>query len=198
MITIVDYSAGNITSVRKALEYLGQETCVTSDPETAARARRLVLPGVGHFAATARLELSGMKDAIATALASGAQFLGICVGMQWLFQSSEEAPGCRGLGVFHGTCRRFPENAKSPHVGWNSIEVERPSRLFNGIESGSFVYFTHSYRALTGNGTVAVTDYGSPFAAAVEQSNVFGVQFHPEKSGAIGLTLLRNFTELPC
>lgn len=198
MITIIDYSAGNLASVRKAFEHLGHETCITCDPEMIERARRLVLPGVGHFATTARLEHSGMKDAIATAIASGALFLGICVGMQWLFEWSEEASGCRGLGAFRGCCGRFPDHAKSPHVGWNSIEIERSSRLFRGIESGAFVYFTHSYRALPGTGTVAIASHGSPFAAAVEQSNLFGVQFHPEKSSAIGLKLLRNFVELPC
>ncbi len=197
MITIVDYSAGNLASVRKAFEYLGCETCIAGDPEEVARAQRIVLPGVGHFSSTARLEQRGLKDAIKERIAVGTPFLGICVGMQWLFEGSEEAPGCAGLGVFPGFCERFPEGTKSPHVGWNSIAVT-PARLMRGLGDGAFVYFTHSYRAGIGAATVAVTEYGSPFSAAVERENVFGVQFHPEKSGPLGLALLRNFVELPC
>ncbi len=198
MITIIDYSAGNLTSVRKAFEHLGYEACITCDPEQVARSQRIVLPGVGHFSSTARLEQRGLKQAIAERIAAGVAFLGICVGMQWLFEGSEEAPGCGGLGAFRGACKRFPEGMKTPHVGWNSIALERPSRFFRGVQNDAFVYFTHSYRMLVGDGTVAITEYGSPFAAAVERENVFGVQFHPEKSGAVGLALLRNFAELPC
>lgn len=198
MIAVVDYKAGNLTSVMKSLAAVGADAVSTEDPEVVRRAEKIILPGVGHFAATEFLEQRGLKQAIAERAAAGVPFLGICVGLQWLFSGSTEAPGHAGLGVFRGLCERFAEGKKIPHVGWNSLTVREDSRLMAGIPGGSFVYFTHSYRAPVVNETVAVTNYGEDFTAAVERENVMGVQFHPEKSGAAGLRMLRNFVELPC
>jgi len=198
MIAIVDYGAGNLTSVKKALDWLRQESVITSDPGTVAKAAKVVLPGVGHFAATAVLETSGLRHAIAHSISRGIPFLGICVGMQWMFAGSEESPDTPGLGLLPGVCERFPAQVKSPHVGWNQLEIAPSSTLFRGLPSSSFVYFTHSYRApLTGT-TTAGCEYGGRFSAAVERDRVFGVQFHPEKSGEVGLRLLGNFCELEC
>jgi glutamine amidotransferase len=196
MIAIVDYGAGNLTSVRKAFEYLGAEIQVTANPADLARAHKIVLPGVGHFNATRAMEESGMRQAIQQSIAAGKPFLGICVGMQWLYQGSEEAPELPGLGLFSGMCRTFPVAWKSPHVGWNSIEISARSRLLRGVDSGCYVYYTHSYSAPITPETAACTQYGMPFAGAVERDATFGVQFHPEKSGPAGLTILRNFCEL--
>jgi glutamine amidotransferase len=198
MIAVVDYGAGNLTSVMKVLDHLSVNAIVTRDPETVVRAGKIILPGVGHFSATAILEQTGLRAAILHKVEQGAHFLGVCLGMQWMFEFSAEAPGSRGLGLFSGACERFPENVKSPHVGWNSLTRRDASRLFRGIPSGSFVYFTHSYRAPVVNATVARCEYGGEFSAAVEQGNLFGVQFHPEKSGAVGLKLLENFRDLSC
>jgi len=196
MIAIVDYGAGNLVSVKKALDWLGQECTITSDPQQVAEAKKVVLPGVGHFASTESLEQTGMRQAIEDAIADGIPFLGICVGMQWMFAGSEEAPRTRGLGVFDGECDCFSSNVKSPHVGWNQLEVDPASRLLRGVPSGAFVYFTHSFRARMNAATVACCEYGGRFSAAVERDQLFGVQFHPEKSGEIGLKLLGNFCAL--
>ncbi len=196
MIGIIDYGAGNLMSVQKAFEYLGARAAVIRRPHEVTAADKLVLPGVGHFVATVALRENQMRDAILDAIASGKSFLGICLGMQWLFDGSEEAPDISGAGLFPGRCRALPKSVKSPHVGWNTIEVRRESRLLRGLESTSFLYFTHSFAAPVSNGTAAVAHYGSAFAAAVERGNVFGVQFHPEKSAHPGLTILRNFCEL--
>ena len=198
MIAVVDYKAGNLTSVVKALRAVGAHVTVTEDPEVVRRAEKIVLPGVGHFAATRFLETRGLKDAMSARIAAGVPFLGICVGLQWLFSGSTESDDARGLGTFDAVCERFTEGRKIPHVGWNSLTVLENSRLMAGVPSGSFVYFTHSYRAPVIHDTVAVTDYGDPFTAAAEHENVMGVQFHPEKSGVTGLRILRNFVELPC
>ncbi len=198
MIAIVDYRAGNLTSVKKALDRVGAESFVTSDPEAIADAEKIVLPGVGHFAATEVLATSGMRSALEDAIRRQVPFLGICVGMQWLFESSEESPETRGLGIFTGECAHFPEEVKSPHVGWNDLLLEGSSRLLAGVPQNSFVYFTHTYRAPVVTGSVARCEYGGAFSAVVERGQVFGVQFHPEKSGEVGLTILRNFCELPC
>jgi len=198
VIAVVDYKAGNLTSVMKALAAVGANAVSTEDPEIVRRAEKIILPGVGHFAATEFLEQRGLKQAIAERAAAGVPFLGICVGLQWLFSGSTEAPGHAGLGVFPGLCERFAEGKKIPHVGWNSLTVREDSRLMAGIPGGSFVYFTHSYRAPVVDETVAVTNYGEDFTAAVGRENVMGVQFHPEKSGAAGLRMLRNFVEVPC
>jgi glutamine amidotransferase len=193
MIAIVDYGAGNLVSVKKALDWLGQECAITSDPAQVAGATKIVLPGVGHFASTAALGRTGLQAAIADAFRGGTPFLGICVGMQWMFERSQEAPETRGWGVFDGECERFRPSVKSPHVGWNQLEVDSSSRLLRGVPSGSFVYFTHSFRVPVTGTTVACCDYGGRFSAAVERDHLFGVQFHPEKSGEMGLKLLSNF-----
>jgi imidazole glycerol-phosphate synthase subunit HisH len=198
MIAVVDYGAGNLTSVQKALAHVGASALVTSQPEVVMKADKIILPGVGHFSATASLETSGMKAAIQRRIEEGVPFLGICVGMQWMFEGSQEAPQTCGLGVFRGDCGRFPGAVKSPHVGWNSLRIDNSSRLLTGIPSGSFVYFTHSYRAPVIKGTSASCEYGGEFSAVVEQDRCFGVQFHPEKSGPAGLQLLRKFCELTC
>jgi imidazole glycerol-phosphate synthase subunit HisH len=198
VIAVIDYRAGNLASVMKALAAVGADAFSTEDPEVVRRADKIVLPGVGHFAATRFLDERGLRQAIAERTGAGVPFLGICVGLQWLFSGSTEAPACSGLGAFAGPCERFAEGKKVPHVGWNSIEIREGSRLMSGIPSGSFVYFTHSYRAPVVDATVAIADYEEQFTAAAEQDNVMGVQFHPEKSGAIGLQILCNFVELSC
>ena len=197
-VTVIDYKAGNLTSVLKTLGHLGAETIVTDgDLSLLESAERIVLPGVGHFAATERLDATGLTGAIRSAIARGVPFLGICVGMQWLYAGSTEAPEQPGLGHFPESCTRFAESAeKVPHVGWNSLEVRHGSQLLAGIEPGEFVYFTHSYKGPVTNNTAAITQYIEPFAAAVERGNVMGVQFHPEKSGETGLKILRNFLEM--
>lgn len=195
MITIIDYKAGNLASVQKAFAHLGCVTEITSDPDVVGRASRLVLPGVGNFSATSVLAESGVRRAIEDAIGRGVPFLGICVGMQWLFAGSEEAPGVCGLGAFPGACARFPAAVKAPHVGWNTVRCAAESRLLRGVDSEFFVYYTHSYRAPAGDGTVGCTEYGGEFAAVVERDNIFGVQFHPEKSAEAGLRLLGNFVQ---
>jgi glutamine amidotransferase len=203
VIAVIDYKAGNLTSVVKTLDYLGaREMVVTQDPAVVRSAAKVVLPGVGHFQATALLQELGLTEAVRESIAKGAWFLGICVGLQWLFEGSTEAPGVTGLGHFAGMCERFPalyEGAelKSPHVGWNSLEeVRTDSKLLRGIANGGFVYYTHSWRAPVMNATAAVTEYGGAFTAVVERENVMGVQSHPEKSSAVGLQVLKNFMEL--
>jgi imidazole glycerol-phosphate synthase subunit HisH len=202
MLAVIDYKAGNLTSVLKALKHLGAETHVTQSPEDILGASKIVLPGVGHFQATQLLADLGLTEATREAIAKSTPFLGICVGLQWLFEGSTEAPGVVGLGHFAGMCERFPalfEGAelKAPHVGWNSLEgVRADSRLLRGVKDGGFVYYTHSWRAPVVDATAAVTEYGGAFTAVVEYENVMGVQFHPEKSSAVGLQVLKNFVEL--
>jgi glutamine amidotransferase len=194
-VTVIDYKAGNLTSVLKTLRHLGAEAIVTdADLSLVESAERIVLPGVGHFAATERLDATGLTSSIRAAIARGIPFLGICVGMQWLYSGSTEAPQQPGLGYFAAQCARFTEGTeKIPHVGWNSLDVRNGSRLLKGVEPGEFVYFTHSYKGPVTSDTAAATHYIEPFAAAVERGNVMGVQFHPEKSGETGLKILRNF-----
>jgi imidazole glycerol-phosphate synthase subunit HisH len=196
VITIIDYRAGNLASVQKAITHLGVASRITEDPEVIRRADQLLLPGVGHFSATARLTKTGVRDAVLEAIGRGVPFMGICVGMQWLFEGSTEAPDVPGIGVFKGMVARFACDMKIPHVGWNTIEAAAPARLLQDVSSDGFVYYTHSYRAPVVEGVVATTTYGEQFAAAVERDNVFGVQFHPEKSSTVGLQLLRNFCKL--
>lgn len=198
MIAVVDYKAGNLTSVMKALAAVSADATPTDDPGVVTQADKIILPGVGHFQATAFLEEHGLRAAIEHRIAQGVPFLGICVGLQWLFRGSTEAPETPGLGTFTDTCGRFSPGRKVPHVGWNSLSVRDNSRLLHGIPTGSFVYFTHSYRAPVNKDTVAVTEYGELFSSAVECGNIMGVQFHPEKSGAAGLQILRNFVEFQC
>lgn len=192
MIAVVDYGAGNLTSVKKALEHLGTNGVITGDPVIVSQARKIILPGVGHFAATAALN-NGLRASMTDAIARNIPFLGICVGMQWMCRCSEEAPGTAGLGLIDHDCERFPSGVKCPHVGWNALEIRGSSRLLSGIPSGLFVYFTHSYRVPVNGSTCAETEYGGRFSAAVERDNLFGVQFHPEKSGDVGLAVLKNF-----
>jgi glutamine amidotransferase len=197
VIAIIDYKAGNLASVKKAIDHLATDAVVTDDPKMVKQAGKLILPGVGHFAATAELHRRGLRGAIQERIAAGKPFLGICVGMQWMLTGSSEAPDVPGMGLIPATCQRFEANGlKVPHVGWNRIAKVRNSWLLNGIESGAFVYYSHSYCAPVTADTVAVTEYGGPYSAAVETGNLFGVQFHPEKSGPVGLQLLKNFVEL--
>lgn len=195
MIAIVDYGAGNISSVKKAFEHLGANVQVTADPKVIASADKVVVPGVGHFNRCQFLN-DHLREPVLEAVRRGKPFLGICVGMQWLFAGSTEAPGTPGAALFQGACSRFPAEVKSPHVGWNQLEVCADSRLLSGIANGAFVYYTHSYRAPVVPETIASSEYGGTFSAAIEKGNVFGVQFHPEKSGAAGLKILENFCGL--
>ena len=192
MIAIVDYGAGNLSSVKKALEHLGAAAEVTSDPQAIVTAQKIIVPGVGHFCRCEALN-SCLREPVLNAISKGVPFLGICVGMQWLFEGSTEAPETSGAALFAGQCSRFPAEVKSPHVGWNRIQINNNSRLLRGIENGSFVYYTHSFRAPVIQETVACTHYGGAFSGAVERGNIFGVQFHPEKSGKTGLKILENF-----
>jgi imidazole glycerol-phosphate synthase subunit HisH len=203
VIGVIDYKAGNLTSVVKALKHLGaQDVVITQRPEDVLRADKIVLPGVGHFQSTQLLADLGLTSAVRESVAKGTPFLGICVGLQWLYEGSTEAPETDGLCAFASRCERFPATfggaeLKSPHVGWNSLEnIREDSRLLKGIDNGAYVYFTHSWRAPLSQDTAAVTNYGGAFTAAVERGNVMGVQFHPEKSAEVGLQVLRNFLEL--
>ena len=193
MIAVVDYGAGNLASVRKAFLHLGKECLITADAAQVLRAEKLVIPGVGNFKATQPLTEGELATAIQTAIAGSKPVLGVCLGLQWMFEGSDEAPRLSGLGVFRGRCTRFSDDVKSPHVGWNQIDVQQPSRLLLGVPAGSYVYFTHSYRAPVCEDTSATCTYGTSFTAAAENGNVFGVQFHPEKSGDVGLQILENF-----
>ena len=196
MIAIVDYGAGNLNSVRKAFDYLGAEVVVTDQPATIATADKIVFPGVGHFSSLQVLDRTGLREALLRGTSSGKPFLGICVGMQWLFEGSDESSEVAGAGIFPGKCRPFPSSVKSPHVGWNSLTIQEGSRLLRGIKQDSFVYYTHSFHAPVVASMSAATDYGLRFAGAVEQGSIFGVQFHPEKSGDVGLSILKNFCEV--
>jgi glutamine amidotransferase len=202
VIAVIDYKAGNLTSVVKALHFLGAETVVTQDPDVVRKATKIVLPGVGHFQSTQLLNDLGITEAVRESVAKGTLFLGVCVGLQWLYEGSTEAPDVPGLGHFSGLCERFPAEyagaeLKSPHVGWNSLDTVRAdSRLLQGISPGGFVYYTHSWRAPVSPDSASVTEYGGTFTGVVERDNVMGVQFHPEKSSSVGLQVLKNFVEL--
>jgi imidazole glycerol-phosphate synthase subunit HisH len=196
MIAILDYGAGNLNSVKKAFDYLGAEVVVTDQPATVAAAGKIVLPGVGHFSSLQALERAGLRHELLQSAIAGKPFLGICLGMQWLFERSEECIESAGVGIFPGNCRQFPSSVKSPHVGWNSVTVQEGSRLLRGVAQDSFVYYTHSFHAPLVAETTAASEYGLRFTAAVERGNIFGVQFHPEKSGEVGLSILKNFCEV--
>jgi glutamine amidotransferase len=196
MIAIVDYGAGNLNSVKKAFDFLGADVVVTDRREIVENADKIVLPGVGHFSSLQTLSRTGLWDALLQAAFAGKPFLGICLGMQWLFEGSAECNDITGAGIFTGRCRQFPAAMKSPHVGWNSLAIQPGSRLLRGVAQESFVYYTHSFYAPVVEATAATSEYGLPFAGAVERGNIFGVQFHPEKSGDVGLAILKNFCEV--
>ena len=198
MVAVIDYDAGNIKSVLKAFRYLGQDVELTRDPEIIRRADHVVLPGVGAFGdAMKRLADYGLVDVIRQVAEDGTPFLGICLGLQLLFDNSEESPGAVGLGILKGTNVRFTEapGYKIPQIGWNSLHLQNNGRLFEGIEDGAFVYFVHSFYAVAENEKVvkATCTYTDVATASVEMRNVFACQFHPEKSGNVGLQILRNF-----
>jgi len=193
VIALIDYRAGNLTSVRKAFAALDAELFTPETPADLADATAIVVPGVGHFGATRALGPDWV-EAIVGRVGEGRPLLGICLGMQWLFEGSEEAPELPGLGLLGGRCYRLKaDNVKIPHVGWNSLDVQRDATIVDGVATGSQVYFTHSFVAPVTGDTVAVTRHGEPFAAIVQRGQVAGVQFHPEKSGEVGLQILRNF-----
>lgn len=192
-IALVDYGAGNLTSVIKAFRAAGADVRVVSTVEGTVGARAIVVPGVGHFSATASLGPE-WRSAIQQALGRGVPLLGICLGLQWLFDGSAEAPETPGLGLIRGRCFRIEGDVKVPHVGWNSLTIDsRPSRLFEGVTPESSAYFTHSYAAPVVADTMATTKHAVPFSSAIERDLVFGAQFHPEKSGKTGLKMLTNF-----
>jgi len=196
MIALIDYGAGNLTSVRKALAAVGAEVHIPGSPSELDDALGVIVPGVGNFLSTSALG-DEWREGILQAVGRGSPLLGICLGLQWLFEGSTEAPACHGLALMSGQCERLEGGAdlKVPHVGWNALQFPRESRLFEGIPEGSQVYFTHSYAAPVTNDAIAVTTHGTPFASGVERGQVFGVQFHPEKSGDVGLRVLKNFLD---
>ena len=201
MIALVDYGAGNLASVRKALHAIGANVWTPSVAGELGRAHGIIVPGVGHFGSTEALT-EEWRTAIRTTVDDGIPLLGICVGLQWLFEGSDEAPAANGLGIFHGRCFNLGNPSpkpqarsplKVPHVGWNSLSLPRQTRLMAGVTEGSQVYFTHSYAAPITKDTAASSEYGVTFSAAVERDNVAAVQFHPEKSGDTGLRILSNW-----
>lgn len=201
MIAIIDYGMGNVASVAKALARLDVPVRLTREEAEIVAARGVVLPGVGAFGDGMRnLRAFGLEDVIHRVIEKGTPFLGICLGLQFLFDCSEEDPEVRGLGILPGQVRRLAPvgGLKIPHMGWNNLDFPRPSRLFAGISAGAYVYFVHSYAAIPARQSdiVAVADYGGPVTAAVEKDNIMAVQFHPEKSGAVGLSILNNFKGL--
>ena len=201
MIAIIDYDAGNLMSVKKALDYIGQESVITRDKDVLLAADKVILPGVGAFSdAMDKLKNYGLIDVIHEIIGKGTPFFGICLGLQLLFERSDEAPGVEGLCVLRGSINRIPdgEGLKIPHMGWNSLEIKPEAKLFKGISNQAYVYFVHSYylEATDKDIVAATTEYGVNIHASVEKDNVFACQFHPEKSGEVGLTILKNFAEL--
>ena len=201
MIAIVDYDAGNLKSVEKALIYIGEKPLVTDDSEVILQADKIILPGVGAFGeAMDKLKARGHVDTLRKAVEKGIPLLGICLGMQLLFDGSDESEGVEGLSILPGKITRIPANGvdKIPHMGWNSLEFPKQSKLFAGINEGAFVYFVHSYYLQADNeeDVAATTEYITHIHAAVESGNVYGCQFHPEKSGEVGLSILKNFVSL--
>lgn len=201
MIAIIDYGAGNIQSVSKALKHIGCDCFITNKKDEILSADGAVLPGVGSFGDTVdSLNKYGIKEAVIEFINSGKPFLGICLGLQLLFPGSEESEGAEGLGIFDGTITKIPngDGLKIPHMGWNSLKITKDSRLFKGIEENPYVYFVHSYflNAADKSIVAAQTKYGVTIDAAVEKGNVFATQFHPEKSGNTGLRILKNFVDI--
>jgi glutamine amidotransferase len=200
MIALIDYKAGNLTSVRKALAAVGADVFTPAAPEDLVRAMGIIVPGVGHFGATRALDAAWI-EAILARVGEGCPLLGICLGMQWLYQGSEEAPDLPGLGLLSGSCRRLRPEAsdgriKVPHVGWNTLSRTGDGSIVDAVPDGAQVYFTHSYAAPVTAHTLAATEHGEVFAAVVQRGQVAGVQFHPEKSGDVGLQILRNFRQM--
>jgi imidazole glycerol-phosphate synthase subunit HisH len=198
IVTLIDYGAGNVTSVARALSRLGAEARITNQPEEITDATCLILPGVGHCAALlSSLDVHGLRNPLLTAISRGTPFLGICLGLQVLYQTSAEAPGLAGLGLMHGRVDQLPQNVKLPHIGWNQLTPLRDCRLLEGIPSDSYFYFAHSYAAPAGGpAAAAICEHGCEFTAVLETAQIFGVQFHPEKSGQPGAKLLGNFLRL--
>lgn len=201
MIAIIDYGAGNLHSVQNALKILGAESVVTGDADTILAADKIILPGVGAFGdSKAALAQADLCETVKSVIAAGKPFLGICLGMQLLFDSSEESPGVEGLSVFRGSFKKIPkvDDIKIPHIGWNSLEIPKDSKILKNIGENPYVYFVHSYYLEPENpaDVSAYTTYGTKFAVAAERDNVFAVQFHPEKSGDTGLKILENFVNL--
>ena len=197
MIALIDYQAGNLTSVKKALTTIGADVFVPEGPDALREARGIIVPGVGHFGATRALD-GAWIEGILERIGEGRPLLGICLGMHWLFEGSDEAPDLPGLGLLSGQCRRLASSdaIKIPHVGWNTLSLQRDASILEGVDDQSQVYFTHSYVAPLTSETVAIAEHGEPFSAVVQRANIAGVQFHPEKSGDVGLTILRNFVQL--
>jgi glutamine amidotransferase len=201
MIAMIDYDAGNLKSVYKALQYLGEDAVITRDPKVIAQADKVILPGVGSFGdAMRKLREYDLVSVIKDTAASGKPFLGICLGQQLLFECSEESPGVEGLGILKGKILRIPETTdlKVPHIGWNSLNFNHPGRLFEGLPQETYVYFVHSYYLKAEDETIvtASAQYGVNIHASVEKGNVFACQFHPEKSSEAGLQILKNFAKL--
>ncbi len=197
MIAIFDYGAGNLRSVENTLAEVGAEYTLVRDAGGLRAASKIILPGVGHFGQIMRaLDEMQVREAFRERITAGVPFLGICLGLHALFEGSEEAPEVRGLGLFTGTVRRFPETARVPHMGWNTLEPRRTSRLLGAAGPRPYVYFAHSYYAPVTEATAATCSYTLPYTALLEQGNTFGVQFHPEKSGPVGLAMVKNFVDL--
>ena len=201
MIAVIDYDAGNLKSVEKALIFLGETPVITRDREELLAADKVILPGVGAFGDVMdRLHQYGLVDVIKEVVKKGIPFLGICLGLQLMFESSEESPGVEGLGLLPGKILKIPETPgmKVPHMGWNSLKINPNSRLFKGIPDGSYVYFVHSYYLKAREEAIvkATIEYSTHIHASVEKDNIFACQFHPEKSGTVGLQILSNFAKL--
>jgi glutamine amidotransferase len=199
MIAIFDYGAGNLRSVQNTLDELGCQYTLVRDAAGLREAAKIILPGVGHFGQMMRaLDALAVRETLVDRIRAGVPFLGICLGMQGLFETSEEAPDVRGLGIYEGSVKRFPMDARVPHMGWNELEVRPESKLIRNLEARPFVYFAHSYYVPENPRASATCTYEVRYTAALESGSVYGVQFHPEKSGSVGLRIVRNFLELAC
>ena len=201
MIAIIDYGAGNLQSVKKAFDFIGAESVITDNPEVINACDRVLLPGVGSFGdAMDSMAKNGLVETVKQNALSGKPFLGICLGLQLLFEESEESPGVKGLGIFKGKIKKFSPDMglKIPHIGWNSLEIKQKDTLFKDVPEDAYVYFVHSYylHAEDENDIATITNYGIDFHSAVGKNNIFATQFHPEKSGDIGLQILKNFASM--